>query len=48
MVDVYFVRDHIGHIVTMADKLGDKLREFEAAGLARRAVLQSQAQPSSQ
>jgi hypothetical protein len=38
MVDVYFVRDDIRHIVAMADKLSNRLREFEAAGLAYRAI----------
>jgi len=48
MIDVYFMGNDIGHIVSMADKLSDKLREFEAAGLAYRAMhLQSQqSQPS--
>jgi len=32
MVDVHFTRDDIPHIVSMADKLSDKLREFESAG----------------
>lgn len=41
MVEVHFVRDHIRDIVAMADKLSDKLHEFEAAGLARRTALQS-------
>lgn len=38
MVDVTFVRDHIRDIVAMADKLNERLHEFEAAGLARRAA----------
>lgn len=38
MVDVLFVRDHIRDIVAMADKLSDRLREFEIAGLAYRAT----------
>jgi hypothetical protein len=35
MVDVHFVRDHISDIVSMADRLSERLREFEHAGLAR-------------
>jgi len=41
MVDVYFVRDHITDIVAMADQLSERLREFEASGLAFRAVQSS-------
>ncbi|MBL8477098.1 MAG: hypothetical protein JNK71_13675 [Methyloversatilis sp.] len=36
MIDIYFIRDDIPHIVSMADLVSEKLREFEAAGLARR------------
>jgi hypothetical protein len=45
MVDAYFVRDHIRDIVAMADKLSAKLREFEAAGLARRAAQSQSGSP---
>lgn len=47
MIDVYFMGDDIGHIVSMADKLSDKLGEFEAAGLAYRATIpqSQQSQP---
>lgn len=37
-VDVHFVRDHLRHIVSMADKLSARLHEFEAAGLAYQAA----------
>ena len=47
MVDVHFVRDHIRDIVAMADKLSDRLREFEAAGLAYRAARIQSEPPSS-
>ena len=40
MVDVYFIRDYINDIVSMADKLNFKLHEFETAGLAHKATLQ--------
>lgn len=46
MVDVYFIRDDIGHIVAMADRLSDRLHEFEAAGLAYRPA-KSQSEPPS-
>jgi len=39
MVDVYFTRDYIHDIVSMADKLNFKLHEFETDGLAYRATL---------
>jgi hypothetical protein len=45
MVDVHFVRDHISDIVSMADRLSERLREFEHAGLAR---LSSQSKLASQ
>lgn len=48
MVDVYFIRDHIHNIVSMADKLNDRLREFESAGLAYQDTLRIQSQPSRQ
>lgn len=38
MIDIEFTRDDIGHIVAMADKVGAKLYELEAAGLAHRAA----------
>jgi hypothetical protein len=38
MVDVHLVRDDIRYIVAMADKLSDRLREFEATGQAYRAA----------
>lgn len=41
MIDIYFMGGDIGHIVSMADKVSDKLREFETAGLAYR-VTQAQ------
>lgn len=47
MVDVHFVRDHLRHIVSMADKLSARLHEFEAAGLAHQAA-KAQAVPASQ
>lgn len=37
-VDVEFMRNEISTIVSMVDRLGDRLREFEAAGVARRAA----------
>lgn len=37
MIDIEFNRADIGHIVAMADKVSERLREFEAAGLARKA-----------
>lgn len=46
MIDIEFTRDDISHIVAMADKLGDRLREFEAAGLAYRPA-KSQSEPPS-
>ena len=33
-VDIYFIRRNITHIVSMADKVVEKLEEFEGAGLA--------------
>lgn len=38
MAEVHFVSEHLKHIVSMADKLSDKLQEFQAAGLAYRAA----------
>jgi hypothetical protein len=43
MIDIYFIRDDISHIVSMADLVSEKLREFEAAGLAHRSQLQTSA-----
>ncbi len=42
MIDIEFNRTDITHIVAMTDKVADRLREFEAAGLVYRAT-----QPSS-
>lgn len=47
MVDVYFIRDHIRDIVSMANLLSERLREFEDAGLAYRATLSQSVPPSS-
>jgi len=46
MVDIEFARRDIKNIVAMADKVSERLREFEAAGLAYQAT-QSQPQPVS-
>lgn len=40
-IDITFARRDIKHIVAMADKVSERLREFEAAGLAHRAACQS-------
>ena len=45
-VDVYFMRKDINHIVAMADKLTERLHEFEAAGLDYRAALPTMNSPS--
>jgi hypothetical protein len=45
-VDIYFIRDHLQHIVAMADRVVERLREFEAAGAAYRARLQTQTSKS--
>jgi len=36
MIDIYFIRNDIPHIVSMADLVTERLEEFEASGLARR------------
>jgi len=36
MVDIYFMRNEIAHIVAMADKVNERLHEFQTAGLAHR------------
>lgn len=45
-IDIMFARRDISHIVAMADKVSERLHEFEAAGLAYQAT-QSQPQPVS-
>ena len=45
-IDIQFTRRDIVHIVSMADKVSERLREFEAAGLAYQAT-QSQPEPIS-
>ncbi len=47
MVDIEFARRDINHIVAMADKVSERLREFEAAGLAHRAAMAAPAPPVS-
>lgn len=46
-IDIEFARRDIKNIVTMADKVSERLREFEAAGLARRAATATSTQPVS-
>lgn len=46
-IDIQFTRRDIVHIVSMADKVSERLREFEAAGLARRAAIATSTQPVS-
>ena len=45
-IDIMFARRDISHIVAMADKVSERLHEFEAEGLAYQAT-QSQPQPVS-
>ena len=33
-VDIYFIRDHLQYIVAMADRVVERLKEFEKAGVA--------------
>ena len=47
MVDIEFARRDIKHIVAMADKVSERLREFEAAGLAHRAAIAAPTPPVS-
>ena len=47
MVDITFARRDIKHIVAMADKVSERLREFEAAGLAHRAAIAAPTPPVS-
>mgnify|MGYP003608082265 CR=1 FL=1 len=39
MIDIHLDLFVLPHAVAMADKISDKLREFEAAGLARKATM---------
>ena len=39
MIDIHLDLSALPHAVAMADKISDKLREFEAAGLARKATM---------
>lgn len=47
MVDVSFARRDIKNIVAMANKVSERLREFEAAGLAHRAAIAAPTPPVS-
>ena len=47
MVDITFARRDIKDIVAMADKVSERLREFEAAGLAHRAAIAAPTPPAS-
>ena len=47
MVDIEFARRDIKHIVAMADKVSERLREFEAAGLTQRAAIAAPTPPVS-
>ncbi len=47
MVDIEFARRDIKNIVAMADKVSERLREFEAAGLAHRAAIAAPTPPVS-
>ena len=47
MVDIEFARRDIKNIVAMADKVSERLREFEAAGLAHRAAIAAPTPPGS-
>ena len=46
-IDITFARRDIKHIVAMADKVSERLREFEAAGLAHRAAIAAPTPPVS-
>ena len=46
-IDIEFARRDIKHIVAMADKVSERLREFEAAGLAHRAAIAAPTPPVS-
>ena len=46
-IDIEFARRDIKHIVAMADKVSERLREFEAAGLAHRAAIAAPTPPAS-
>jgi hypothetical protein len=47
MVDIEFARRDIKNIVAMADKVSERLREFEAAGLTQRAAIAAPTPPVS-
>jgi hypothetical protein len=47
MVDITFARRDIKNIVAMADKVSERLREFEAAGQAHRAAMAAATPPVS-
>ena len=47
MVDITFARRDIKDIVAMADKVSERLREFEAAGLTQRAAIAAPTPPVS-